>query len=307
MGDPLIYRKVRELDVDPAEHPHGLSFLSAASGLVRIGQRLHVVADDEHHLGVFEAGGAAPVRLVRLFEGDLPESAGKRKKRKADLEVLLRLPPGTDWPDGALLALGSGSRPNRCRGALLALDGQGEVHGPARAIDLAPLYRPQGARFAELNIEGAFIAGAALHLLQRGGAKGPNACIRFALAPLLAWLAEGSRTPPEPVSITEVALGAVDGVPFGFTDGAALADGTWLFSAVAEQTDNSYDDGSCRGALLGIADDDGRVRWMRRLAPTRKVEGIEARTSGDTIVVGMVTDADDLEAPAEFGETTFPV
>ena len=73
------------------------------------------------------AGG--PVQLVRLFDGDLPESAKKRKKKKADLESLLHLPPLPRCPGGALLTLGSGSRPNRRRGALLGLDAAGALLG----------------------------------------------------------------------------------------------------------------------------------------------------------------------------------
>lgn len=300
---PLIYREIRKLAVDPAGHPRGLSFLSAASGLVRVGERLYVVADDENHLGVFDAAGTAPGRLIRLFDGDLPDSAKKRKAQKADLEALLLLPSTAQWPAGALLALGSGSRPSRFSGALLKLDERGEAHGPARAIDLEPLYDALSARFAELNIEGAFIAGDALVLLQRGSMSGPNAVVRFSLKDVTAWLS-GATTSLRPHSIVDCDLGVVDGVPFAFTDGAALPDGSWLFSAVAEQTDNSYDDGACLAVAIGVADCDGSVRSMRRLAPTRKVEGIEAQVRGATITIGMVTDADDPSIPAELGVTT---
>jgi hypothetical protein len=299
----LIYREIRKLAIDPASHPRGLSFLSAASGLVRVGERLYVVADDENHLGVFDAAGNAPGRLIRLFDGDLPESVKKRKAQKPDLEALLLLPATAQWPAGALLALGSGSRPSRFTGALLKLDEHGEAHGPARAIDLEPLYDRVNARFAELNIEGAFIAGDALLLLQRGSMSGPNGVVRFPLEEVMAWL-NGAAASLQPSSFVECDLGGVDGVPFAFTDGAALADGAWLFSAVAERTDNSYDDGACLAAAIGVADRDGSVRAMHRLDPTRKVEGIEAQVRGGTITIGMVTDADDPAIPAELGVTT---
>jgi hypothetical protein len=299
----LIYRQVRKLAIDPSSHSRGLSFLSAASGLVRVGERLYVVADDENHLGVFDAAGNAPGRLIRLFDGDLPESAKKRKTQKPDLEALLLLPAAAQWPAGALLALGSGSRPSRFKGALLRLDKRGEVHGPACAIDLEPLYDNANARFTELNIEGAFIAGDALLLLQRGSMSGPNAVVRFSLNDVMAWLS-GAAASLQPRSIVECDLGAIDGVPFAFTDGAALPDGSWLFSAVAERTDNSYDDGACLAAAIGLADRDGSVRSMRRLDPTRKVEGIEVQVAGSTVNIGMVTDADDPSIPAELGVAT---
>ena len=118
----LSPRILRQLTIDPASYPRGLSFLTAASGLVRHQGRFYVVADDEQHLAIFDSATAAPGRLIRLFEGDLPASPKERKALKGDLEALLLLPRMPDWPSGALLALGSGSRPNRNAGALLALD-----------------------------------------------------------------------------------------------------------------------------------------------------------------------------------------
>jgi len=297
----LTYTEVRTLSLDPATHPRGRSFLSAASGLVRMGRRHYVVADDEQHLGVFDAAGKAPVQLIRLFDGDLPESAKKRKAEKADLETLLLLPPLPRCPGGALLALGSGSRPNRRRGALLGLDTLGAVLGQVRVVDLEPLYEMLDQRFEELNIEGAVISGDDLMLLQRGNRKGSNATIRFPWPAIEAWLEGDATARLKPRSVREYDLGAVDGVSFGFTDATALPDGGWLFSAVAEATDNSYDDGACRGAAIGIVGPDDALRAMRSLTPRRKVEGIEARLVHGKVVVGMVTDADDPDQPAEYG------
>jgi hypothetical protein len=300
----LAYTEVRTLDVDPAEHPRGRTFLSAASGLVRLGRRHYVVADDEQHLGVFDAAGTGPVQLVRLFDGDLPESEKKRKAKKADLETLLLLPPLPRCPGGALLALGSGSRPNRMRGALLGLDAVGALLGQVRVLDLAPLYEPLGKRFAELNIEGALISGDDLMLLQRGNKGGPNATIRFPWRAVEAWLLGVATAAPVPCSVREYDLGQVDGVAFGFTDATALPDGGWLFSAVAEATDNSYDDGACLGAAIGVVGADEGLRTMRNLEPMRKVEGIEARLVQGKVAIGMVTDADDPDQPAEYGTAT---
>ena len=129
--------------------------LSAASALVRVVERLFVVADDELHLGVFDLGEPAPGRLVRLFEGSLPAEKKARKAAKPDLEALALLPAMADFAQGALLALGSGSTPDRQRGVLLGLTEQ----AAPRLIDLAPLYRPLHAQFADLNIEGGFLLG----------------------------------------------------------------------------------------------------------------------------------------------------
>jgi hypothetical protein len=301
----LAYNEVRKLTLDPSTHPRSRRFLTAASGLVRLGRRHYVIADDEQHLGVFDPASPGPVQLVRLFDGDLPESAKKRKRKKADLESLVHLPPMPDCPGGALFTLGSGSRPNRRRGALLGLDAVGALLGQVELIDLAPLYESLGRRFDGVNIEGALIVGDDLMLLQRGHKGGPNATVRYAWPAFEPWLLGDADDPPEPRAVREYDLGGVDGVPYGFTDCAALPEGGgWLFSAVAEDTDNAYDDGGCRGAAIGVVNAEGGVQAVLLLAPQRKVEGIETRMLQGKVVIGMVTDADNPDEAAEYGTTT---
>src|SRR5687768_10956382 len=86
--------------------------ISAASGLVRRGDELLVVADDELCLLRVGLDGRERGR-VRLFEGELPREPRARKRAKPDLEALV------DLGDGRVLALGSGSKDNRMRGALV--------------------------------------------------------------------------------------------------------------------------------------------------------------------------------------------
>lgn len=211
---------------------------SAASGLVHVGGQIHVVADDENHLGCFDLSDSGPGRLVRLFEGDLPETQPARKAVKADCEALLALPAFAGYASGALLAIGSGSssRSTRQRAALLALDSAGGVCGPSRVVDLAALFDPLQAHIADLNIEGAFIVNDRFFMLQRGHAgAGINALIEWSWPDLRGWLS--ARQPaPQARSVLQFELGDIDGVPLSFTDGAALPDGRWLFSAAAEDT-----------------------------------------------------------------------
>jgi hypothetical protein len=232
----LGYTEVRKLTLDPSTHPRSRHFLTAASGLVRLGRRHYVIADDEQHLGVFDPASPGPVQLVRLFDGDLPESAKKRKKKKADLESLVHLPPLPRCPGGALLTLGSGSRPNRRRGALLGLDAVGALLGQVKVIDLAPLYEPLGRRFDEVNIEGALILDDDLMLLQRGNKGGPNATVRYAWRAFEPWLLGDVDAAPEPRAVREYDLGAVDGIAFGFTDCAALPEAAAGSSARSPRT-----------------------------------------------------------------------
>ena len=291
----LFPRLVRRLTLAPGQHPEGTPHLSAASGLVRVADQFYVVADDELHLGVFGAHGPVdtPVNLLRAFAGSLPADAKQRKAAKPDLEALALLPPWSLHPHGALLALGSGSRPTREQAVLFSLDTQGKVTGGPTRVDLSALYTPLRCEFPDLNLEGAFVAGDALHLLQRGNrGDGRNACLRYDLQQTLAWLAGTRPEPPALQSQRIVDLGKMGGVPLGLTDGAALSDGNWVFSAVSENTMDSYHDGACVGSVVGVVDAGGQVVAMQSLAGAPKVEGITVQVLGTALQLHMVTDAD---------------
>lgn len=301
--------KVRELDLS-APSAGRTAHLSAASGLVRAGRFLYVVADDELHLGVFHATEATAGHLIRLFPGELPAPAKERKARKPDLEALALLPSFAGYPHGALLALGSGSKRNRRMGALLALDAQGEAGDSPQVCDLAGLFSVPEDIFAALNIEGAVVLGDELCLLQRGNKRTvENAVIRFHLAALLDALGSGSIAATEsliPSAICAVALGEIEGIAICFTDAAALPNGELVFSAIAEDTEDNYNDGPCKGAAVGIADRQGRLRCLYRLDRAHKIEGIDARVDGDVIRLLLVTDADDAAIPASLYSATIP-
>jgi len=283
---------LRDLLVDPAAHPRGQPHLSAASGLVRAGRWLCVVADDEHHLGLFEPGvDAAPVQLRQLLAGGLPHDKGQRKKRKPDLEALALLPAFAGHPHGVLLALGSGSRPARERGVLIGLDGAGTPGGDPLFLDLAAWYAPLRTSFADLNIEGAFVGGARLHLLQRGN-KGDarNACIEYALAEVHDWLAGRRRAPPAGQRVVPIAPGPLGRVTPSLTRAPALPRRGWILSRPARNTRDSYRDGACGGSVLGWVDVDGVVQRLEQLQGAPKVEGIALDGVHRLL---MVTDADD--------------
>lgn len=208
------------------------------------------------------------------------------------------LPAFGGYPHGVMMAMGSGSRPSRQRGALLALDAAGDIQGPVRVVDLTPLLAPLHDHFADLNIEGAFVQGGTLALLQRGNAgMAINARVDLRLDELQRWLADAGPA-PSPASITHFELGVIDGVPLSFTDGTALPGGSWLFSAAAEDTTDTYSDGRCAGSAIGLVDAGGTIKRLERLALPIKVEGIAASTAGDTIGLWLVTDADDRRWPA---------
>ncbi len=292
-------QKIRELHLTHGSSGSRSPFISAASGLVKVNNLLYVVADDEHHLGVFSADHALPGELVRLFDGTLPDKTKKRKAQKPDLETLLVIPTFAGYPHGALLAMGSGSKPNRDTGVLLGLGASGNINSAPRLFDLRFLYDALRAEVDGLNIEGAVIAGGQFMLLQRGNKGAANALIAFELYSFIDDIAANNaprlRKPPV---VRAIELGDIDGVPLCFTDAAALPDGNLLFTAVAENNDNSFDDGACGGSAIGIVDANGNVVTIKRLDQPYKVEGVAATMHADGIHLLLVTDADDASKAA---------
>jgi hypothetical protein len=274
----LRARKIADLEV------------SAASGLVIVGDELVVVADDELALAVHDLAGR-PRRRVPLLPGALPEEHDARKAAKPDLEALVAL------PGGALLALGSGSRPTRTRGALVRGD-------RVVLVELAPLYARLAAELPELNVEGAAADREVLRLLSRGnGPSRHDAVIDLDLAGVLADLERGAPLGQGLVRAIElVELPDLDGVPLTFTDAAPHPRGT-LFSAAAEATASTYDDGPCAGSAVGLLTPSGALAAVVPLADARcKIEGIAVH--GDRLL--LVADPDDRARPAPLYESPLP-
>lgn len=255
--------------------------VSAASGCVAHGGRLHVVADDGLALHVYDLVGR-PVARHRLFDGELPDEPKARKKAKPDLEALALL------PDGSLLALGSGSSERRDRGAWIHLEhGQTDV----RLVELGSLYERLAREFTELNIEGVAVHGSSLVLAQRGnGENRENALIHLDLAVAVEGIAGGRLAAEAITAIHPLALGELDGVPLSITDLAPARDGTLRFAAAAEDTEDPYLDGVCKGSVLGLLADEGRVEAWWPLSHVTKIEGLTELPDG---TYRLVADADD--------------
>lgn len=273
--------------------------LSAASGLVRIASKLYVIADDEHHIGMFSVTDDAPGQLIRVLPGTLPQSKPERKAVKPDFEALAYLPASEQFPFGALLAVGSGSTVARRKAVILPIDAVGSVCEPPRVLDLSLLYERLGAHIKEINIEGAAIQGDRLILLQRGNLNNPkSACVSLNLTDFYA-IAYGtmSRNDLPSLQLIEYELGEINNVPLCFSDGVALPNGDIVFSAIAEDTGDSYNDGACVGAAVGILKADGSLYSVLPLDHPYKIEGIEASVQGSVVHLILVTDADDPAQP----------
>jgi hypothetical protein len=150
-----------------------------------------------------------------------------------------------------------------------------------------------------LNIEAAFVSENEFVLLQRGNkADARNACARFALGDILDALTDNRSFADIDFNLYFYSLGNIAGVPLCFTDAAALPDGRFAFSVVAESVADNYNDGQCVGAAVGIADLEGNVLSIEALDQPYKVEGIEAQITDGRIDLLLVTDADAAEIPA---------
>ncbi len=233
--------------------------VSAASGLVVRGGVAHVIADDGERLRRYRLDGA---RLPDVPAADGTPEAPFAKPLKPDLEALL------DLADGRLLAFGSGSRPNRERAWLFD-----PRLGSARSLDLAPLYARLRSELGELNIEGAARYGNQFVLGQRGaGRRSASALV------LLEGSSPNDREPGFSAaayqSIVPVALPEIDGIPLTLTD-LAVHPGLGLhFLAVAEATDDPYEDAPCAGSVFGRFDAAFRPLLLARLRPDVKAEGL---------------------------------
>lgn len=290
----LPCHKLRDLTLAAPSAVGRPAYLAAASSLVVVGSRLYVVADDELHLGVFPVRGDEEGTLLRLLPGELPDGEKKRKRKKPDFEAQVRLPEFAQCPHGALLALGSGSAGNRSTGALLALNAKGSIAGPPRVLDLSKVFAPIDKAFGTLNIEGAIVFGQYLVLLQRGNkGNAGNALVALDLHAFLRAIERDDKPGSLLFTVTPVDLGSIEGIPWGFTDASVLSDGRIAFTAVAENTDNAFDDGPCVAAAVGILSHTAHIDRFEQLSPTLKAEGLHAALTGDHLHVLLVTDDDD--------------
>ena len=300
--ESLQLHAVRELLLDASS---GLAHLSAASGMWMTNNTLYVVADDELVLGVFSTLEDKPGQTLTIIPGVLPEDVKQRKAAKPDFESLTCLPACSRYPYGALLAFGSGSTEQRKRGMLWSFNQQQQLTDEPQLFNLQAFYQPLEQVFADLNIEGVVVQGSCLKLWQRANNQHrENAVIEYKLSDLYAVLDGKSDTLTiQPQRIDYYDLGEVAGVPLTFTDAYALDDGACLFTAAAENTDNSYLDGECVAAAIGLIDAQRQLRWLKPVQPVYKLEGISAKQVGDRLHIYLVSDADDADVPAQLLET----
>jgi hypothetical protein len=303
---PLELRTLRELRLEAPSAEDRPAFVSAASGVVRRGDFVYVIGDDELFLAVFAASAAErPGTLRRALAGELPLDHDARAGAKPDLEALTVLPPFGGHPYGALLGLGSGSGPGRDRGFVWALAPDGALRGQAGEVDLSALYEGLGAEIEALNIEGASVIGDRLWLLQRGGGERGAAGIvaELALEDVMGSLRRDRRIDAHELrALRAYDLGTLDGVPLTFSDATPVAQELLVFTASAEA-----EDGRIRGSVVGTLDREGHVQRLRTIDRRYKVEGVHATIDTGVMDFLFVCDQDDPEVPSPLLSAAMPV
>jgi hypothetical protein len=297
---PLRYADGADEALDRPAH------VRAGSGLARVPGGVALVQDDANFIAIVDpaTGLARDVPLpagpggVRQFD----DTRGN-KREKLDLEACV-----ADTIDGVptLVALGSGATSLRERIVLvrdIGAPGAGPTVIHARSL-YARLRAERDFAGDELNVEGAIRIGDTLRLFARGNGEHSLCAATCDLdwSRFLAYLRDPDAAPPEPAAIVRHDLGMLDDVRLGFTD-AAWWEGTILFTAAAEDSDNAVDDGDVAGSVLGTIAPDGTTRWTRLVTPdgapyAGKVEGILAPTDDAGDEVTAVVDADDAGAPS---------
>lgn len=302
---PLLYDRGPAPSLDRPAHVRAGSALA----LLPTGH-LAVVQDDACFLAVVDRKSGAvrdvpfPSSGPRLFD----DTRGN-KKEKLDLEAAFVA------PDGALVALGSGSSPLRER--VVRVDRPESDDPRVTIIHARELYAQLRAdrTFAgsELNIEGAAVVGGDVLLFQRGNGapavdaetsiEPVDATAHLALGPLLSYL-QGQGPLPPLRNVRPWDLGRAAGHRLTFTDGAIHPNGLVAFLACAEDSPDATRDGPVSAVMLGWLDEASGASTLGPILDEHgsplldKAEGL-AFDPDDRSRAFVVTDRDDPDAPSE--------
>ncbi|MDZ4837551.1 MAG: hypothetical protein SGJ27_27510 [Candidatus Melainabacteria bacterium] len=301
----LELTKIRTLDIAPSAQNRP-AYVYAASGLVKIDNRLYTVADDELHLAVFEFPGDKPGNWYRLLPGALALDYKERKKAKPDLESLTLLEPYEYAPHGALLAVPSMSKKKRIKGLLIPLDKDRKPSANPLPIDFTQLREKLAGKIEELNIEGSIVDSKFVRLFHRGSkGKSKSAVIQMNVDQFLKDLHDSHViSAGDDIEFEEYKIGSVDQVPLQFTDAVSLPDKRTLFLATAEDSDNAYDDGASLGSAVGILDEKGRITHIHNIRGRHKLEGVSVAVQNGHLDLLTVSDTDDETKPSALFRTT---
>ena len=273
---------IKPLEIYTFQNP----YLAAASGLVLANSRFYLVADDENSILGIDRNLKSPGVVYPIFPGELPEEKKERKKLKPDFECLVHLPHLN-----SLLCIPSGSKKNRCTGALVHLSDY-----QITALSFQHVYKQLEDLYSELNIEGAVLSGDSIRLFQRGNGKlHQNAVIDLKLEDFL-------KDQVSEIKVKDIALGKLKDIPLSFTDATVFL-GRCFFIAVAENSESTYADGEFMGSVLGEISSAGEILTTTLLDLNSKPEGL----AFDEENFYLVTDDDDRKKPSRLFQAALPL
>lgn len=284
--------KRRDLNIKQNGQQSG--FLSPASGVVKLGDRVFVISADTLKLAEFSLENLEqPGNLLDMVSPNGSLSGFENgEEHKPEFESLIHLSPEEIGPQGALLAVPSGTSTDKRTGVLLMLDESGSVESQ-KSVDFTSLYHALSYKIPDLKIEGAVCGTEKVFLFQRGNNNGSrNAVIELHKDRFLDCLRFFASV--ESISLSEVTdceLDSIDGARLGFTDAATLDDGRIVFTAAAEEA------GKCKGFAIGLMSKELKVLKLKKFDRGPQIEGIFAESLKPPLL-WMVFDKTSPETPS---------
>lgn len=210
--------------------------IPSGSGIEKWQDKIYLIGDDSNFL--FELNNDWDItNKIRLFDRPTDEQDRINKIIKPDLEAVTLVPPSH------LLAFGSGSVPElRDVGILLNLANKDKPE----YLNFFDIYETLRSITSQLNIEGACNVDDKVILLNRGDKEHGNQLI------ITNWNRKQLQVEKQ-LNIHFMDLPQIENINTGFTGCVHLPEtDLMIFCASAEDTSNSYDDGSIKGSLLGL-------------------------------------------------------
>lgn len=197
--------------------------INSASSLLNLGERIFTCCDDQYSL--YELVGGNWIQHCWSEAPKLPIEHEERKKLKPDFEALL-------LNHKTILMIPSGSKSNRTKVLQFNL-----VSNTFTALDLTDFFLRLGKVVPLINLEGAAHVGDQFLFLNRGVQSNPSSLIsvnskNFAIN-----------------SVTQIDFGKIEDVHLHGSELCVFEDQLYAL-AVAENCDNSYDDGEIVGSAL---------------------------------------------------------
>jgi hypothetical protein len=229
--------------------------IGSASGLFYQGDSLFLISDNSSFIYEYS------IATGTLNEFPLLQNAKQNiaKSDKPDFESI------THFQD-ALYVFGSGSTADR--NTMIAFDLNSKK--TASKNNLTDLYAVmqsfESVLPQDFNLEGVIYSGEDWYLFNRGN-EGNNKNIIFSL--------HAQKLDQEfSLIANNYKLPKIKGVRTSFTDAIVVGDKIY-FLATAEDTKNTYDDGTILGSIIGRIDiETMKIDFTKKISPTNKFEGL---------------------------------